>query len=269
MYSSESRNLLPGQKIYFASDFHLGIGGKLTSFQREKIILEWLNRIQHDAGMIFLVGDIFDYWFEYDQVVPKGYVRLLGKLAEFQDNGIEIIFYTGNHDMWMFRYLQDELGAKLYKEPVIWNIQGKKFFIGHGDGLGPGDHGYKLIKKIFNHPVSQWLFARIHPNTGIRLMRYFSSQSRFQNPNEEWDENKEWLVRFCRDFSQKEKIDYYVFGHRHLVIDFLLPDNQSRYINLGDWYQFFSYAVYDGEKMEIKFYNQESPKIISNYSILP
>lgn len=265
MFASESRHIAPGKKVYFASDFHLGIDGKYTSKQRELFIIEWLTSIEKDAEIIFLVGDIFDFWFEYKKVVPKGYVRLLGKIASLRDQGIEIIVYTGNHDMWMFDYLQQELGVALYKQPVLWQINGISLLVGHGDGLGPGDHGYKLIKAIFNHPVCQWLFARIHPNTGIRLMQFFSGKSREQNSEEGWNEKREWLVLFCEEILLKKSVDYFVFGHRHLVIDHKLSNQKSRYLNIGDWFQFFSFACFDGKNMDIRFFRDDDTTLISNH----
>jgi len=154
------------KKVYFASDFHLGIDARLSSREREKQLVRWLEQIRKDAYSIYLVGDVFDFWFEYKTVVPKGYVRLLGKLAELRDEGIPIYFFTGNHDMWMFSYFEEELGIPIYREPIVREIMGKTFFIGHGDGLGPGDHGYKFIKRVFANPVCQWLFERLHPKIG-------------------------------------------------------------------------------------------------------
>lgn len=264
MFERQERTIPNGKKVYFASDFHLGIKGKLSSREREKLLLQWLDIIEKDAAIIFLVGDIFDYWFEYDKVVPKGYVRLLGKLALLRDAGIDIIFFTGNHDMWMFRYFQEELGITLYKKPVRWLINGKSFFIGHGDGLGPGDYGYKFIKKIFNHPVCQWLFARIHPNTGIRLMQFFSGSSRPLYTPDTWNEKKEWLVHFCETYQATEKTDYFVFGHRHLVVDFTLSNGTSRYLNLGDWVHYFTYGVFDGDSMKIRFFLDGKEALITN-----
>lgn len=265
MFSEETREHVPAKKIFFASDFHLGIDGKLSSAERENIIIQWLDEIKKDTAILFLLGDQFDYWFEYKEVIPKGYVRLLGKLAEFTDNGIEVNIFTGNHDMWMFSYLQKEIGVTLYKNPVIFNIRETRFLIGHGDGLGPGDYGYKFIKKVFNHPLSQWLFARIHPNTGIGIMKYFSSKSRLMNHSETWDENNEWLVKFSEEYIKEDFVDYFVFGHRHLVIDYLLKNKTSRYINLGDWFTYFSYGVYENNQFSIKFYRSGNETKITNY----
>jgi UDP-2,3-diacylglucosamine hydrolase len=174
-----------GKKIYFISDFHLGVPDQQRSLEREKKIVRWLEQIKADAAILYLMGDVFDYWFEYKHAVPKGYVRLLGKLAELADSGIEMHYFTGNHDMWAFDYLPQEIGLHLHREPIQKEYNLKKFYLGHGDGLGPGDHGYKFIKKVFANPVSQWLFARLHPNAGISLMRYFSQKSRIATGTED------------------------------------------------------------------------------------
>lgn len=206
---------------------------------------------------LYLVGDVWDYWFEYGRVIPKGTSRLLGCLARIRDAGIPVHFFTGNHDMWMFRYLTDEFDIPIHRQPVIHEIDGKKFYIGHGDGLGPGDHGYKMIKGIFAHPVSQWLFARIHPNTGLKLMKYWSGRSRHHTQIEEkfLGPEKEWLVQHALDVLKEEDINYFIFGHRHLPIDFDLGANQARYINLGDWLVYNSYAVFDGQHLRLETYS--------------
>ena len=170
--------LAHGKKIYFLSDFHLGAPNAIASRERETQIVQFLTNAKTDAAAIFIVGDIFDFWFEYKTVVPKGFVRLLGCLADISDAGIPLHIFTGNHDLWMRDYFTDELGAKVYFEPKQFEFAGKQFFIGHGDGLGPGDQGYKFIKKIFTNPLCQWLFGCLHPNWGIQLANYFSSKSR-------------------------------------------------------------------------------------------
>jgi UDP-2,3-diacylglucosamine hydrolase len=250
------------KKTYFASDFHLGIDANLTSVEREKKIVRWLNSIQNDAETIYLVGDIFDFWFEYKTVVPKGYVRLLGTLATLRDAGIKISFFTGNHDMWMFRYLEDEMGIPIHRQPIITQINGKTFFIGHGDGLGPGDHSYKFLKKIFASPLCQWLFARLHPNFGVGVATYWSHSSRAAQPTWEMEflgEDQEWLIQYAnKKLLEQPNIDYFVFGHRHVPTDFLLKNNKSRYMNIGDWMFNYSYGVFDGEKMKIDFFERES-----------
>ena len=245
-----------GNKIFFLSDFHLGAPNAADSLIREKKILSFLSVIEQDAEEIFILGDMFDFWFEYKYVVPKGFVRLLGKLALMADNGIKIHFFVGNHDMWMKDYFQKELNIDVYFEPYDFLLKGKKFLIGHGDGLGPGDKGYKFIKKIFRHPISQWSFGMLPPVIGMGLANYFSKKSKVQTgtTNEVYQgEDKEWLVSYCKERLVQKHYDYFVFGHRHLPLDIVLA-NQSRYINLGDWIQYFSYAEFDGEKLELKYF---------------
>ncbi len=253
-------------KIYFASDFHLGIDARLSSRERERQILRWLDSIRDEAGEIYLVGDLFDFWFEYKTVVPKGFVRLLGKLAELRDSGIEIHYFTGNHDMWMFRYFEEELGIPTHREPIIRERNGKTFFIGHGDGLGPGDHGYKFIKRVFANPFSQWLFERLHPNFGIRLANFWSgsSRKRDRDAGRFLGSEKEWLIAYCNRKLDQLSIDYFIFGHRHLPIDHTLKNGRSRYINLGDWMHYNSYAVFDGEELQLHFFENEEGRIFGN-----
>lgn len=254
------------KKIYFLSDFHLGAPDHVKSLEREKLLVQFLNEIKNDAVEIFLVGDMFDFWYEYRKVVPKGYVRLLGKLAELSDAGVQLHFFVGNHDMWMKEYFQQELNMPVYYEPKEFERFGKKILIGHGDGLGPGDHGYKRLKKIFRNPVCQWLFGILPPVIGVGLANYLSRRSRAQTGNAEeifLGEDKEWLIIYCKEVLQKENFDFFVFGHRHLAIDYRLPQD-SRYINLGDWIRYFTYAVFDGEKMELKSFTGQENKIVRN-----
>jgi UDP-2,3-diacylglucosamine hydrolase len=230
-----------GKKIYFLSDFHLGAPNEKESLQREKMIVRFLEEIRKDAHTIFIVGDMFDFWYEYRKVVPRGYVRLLGKIADLTDSGIEIHFYVGNHDMWMTNYFQKELNVPVYFHPREWTFNGKTFLIGHGDGLGPGDHGYKTLKKIFRNPVCQWLFGILPPFIGVGLANYFSHKSRAATGSSEEQflgDEKEWLLTYSREVLQKRKVNYFVFGHRHLPIDYRLSP-ESRYINLGEWCSLF------------------------------
>lgn len=246
-----------GKKIYFASDFHLGVPSYEKSLAREKLIVKWLDEIKKDAQEIYLMGDLFDFWFEYKHAAPKGFIRILGKIAELTDSGIPITIFTGNHDMWMFDYLPKEIGVTIYREPIEKEYNGKKFFLGHGDGLGPGDNGYKFIKKVFANKFCQWLFARIHPNFGIGMANYWSRKSRLSNgPEDEkfTGEENEWLVVYAKEVLQKKHFDYFIFGHRHLPLDIKLSDN-SRYINLGEWVNYNTYAVFDGNTLELKKYN--------------
>jgi len=255
-------DLPEGKKLYFASDFHLGIPDKASSLAREQRICSWLEEIRHDAAGIFLVGDLFDAWFEYRHVVPKGFTRFLGKLAELSDAGVSVEVFTGNHDLWMQGYFEEELQIPVHHHPVIREYNGKRLFIGHGDGLGPGDPGYKLLKKVLTSPVSQWLYRRIHPDTGVALASWFSrrgpkhtdegNETRFLGPE------KEWLIQFCLQQLEKEHFDYFIFGHRHIAIMYPLPQ-QSMYVNLGDWIRYNSYAIFDGSGLQLSFYQEKPP----------
>lgn len=244
-------------KIYFASDFHLGAGSYASSREREGRLVRWLDSIKDDASEIFLMGDVFDFWFEYKTVVPKGYIRFLGKLAELSDAGIKLWFFRGNHDMWMFDYFERELGVTIISNELEIERGGKKFYLHHGDGLGPGDTFYKFMKGFFRSKLCQWLFARLHPNFGVGLANYWSSHSRLAN--EKKDDAKpgqqEWLVTFSNLVLQKQFYDYLVFGHRHLPLDIKLND-KSRYINLGEWVYACSYAVFDGADMSLRYFER-------------
>jgi len=245
------------RKIYFISDLHLGAPALNNNTERERLFVKWLNEIKEDAAMLFLMGDIFDYWFEYKKVVPRGFTRSLGKIAEIADSGIPVHFFTGNHDIWVFDYLPSELGIEVHYAEMRIKLGEKKFFLAHGDGLDPFDTGYHFLKKIFTNQFFQWLFARVHPNLGIKIAHGWSKKSRldkgmgddFKGPG------NEGLFVFANKILEKEEIDYFIFGHRHLLLD--LPiGNHSRYINLGDWITHFSYGVFDGEKFELKRYNK-------------
>ena len=241
-------------KIYFVSDCHFGIPDRQSSLVREKKFIEWLDMVKADASEIYLLGDLFDFWFEYKTVIPKGYTRLLGKLAELTDSGIKIHLFTGNHDMWMFRYFPQELGIEITRKPVVKEINGLKIMIGHGDGLGPGDYGYKFIKKLFASKICQWLYARLHPNFAIGLALFFSRRSRLalgENDLIYKGEDGERLILYAKEKIKKEHYDLFVFGHRHLPIDLKIAEN-TRYVNLGDWLVHFSYAVLDGQNFTIK-----------------
>lgn len=245
---------LKGKKIYFAADFHLGVPDHESSLKRERHIIEWLNAIRHDAHAIYLLGDIFDFWFEYTHTIPKGFVRLLGKLAELRDEGIPIYFFTGNHDMWMFDYFPKELGIPIIRKPTIIEVGTQKLMVGHGDGLGPGDHTYKFLKKFFNSKICQWLFARLHPNLGIAIANSWSRRSRITNNGKDetfQGEQGEFLWVYCNEVEKTEHHDYYIFGHRHLPLD-LKVGKTSKYINVGEWVHFKTYAIYDGTTVQLR-----------------
>jgi UDP-2,3-diacylglucosamine hydrolase len=249
------------KKIYFASDFHFGIPTPGKSKIREARFVRWLDFIKKDAQEIYLMGDLFDFWFEYQTAIPKGYVRLFGKLAEIIDSGIPIHFFRGNHDMWAFDYLEKEIGIKLYRKPVIRDFNGQRFFLSHGDGLGPGDTGYKFIKYVFERKINRFLFNWLHPDIGTRMGLFWSRRSRYANQTNEAKEREAELVQnvdksrlaiFCREMLQKDPtINYFIFGHWHISMMHQIAHN-SYYVHLGDWIKLFSYGVFDGEKLELK-----------------
>lgn len=247
------------KKVYFASDFHLGVPDYDTSLEREKKLIRWLDFVSKDAEVIYLVGDIFDFWFEYRTVVPKHFVRLLGKLAELSDRGISVVVFSGNHDMWLFDYFPKELNIVVHKQPIKVQHQGKTLYIGHGDGLGPGDIGYKFIKKAFSHPFCQWLFRWIHPDIGMRLANFWSGKSRQANssPEKFLGESKEWLFLYSKQkVQQMPDVNYFVFGHRHLPLDMQVSEN-ARYINLGEWLHHCSYGVLDNGRLTIRYFEKD------------
>jgi UDP-2,3-diacylglucosamine hydrolase len=294
-----SITLQKDKKIYFASDFHLGYPDHQTSLARERKVVAWLDSIKSDAQIVFLVGDIFDFWFEYKNVVPKGFVRLLGKLAELSDSGIEIIIFSGNHDIWMFDYFTKELGIKVYREFQEYEVRVQSsefrvqsidpikkmsdidnqeieqknatlytpnsklytFYVVHGDGLGPGDYGYKYLKKVFESKLSQWAFGWIHPHAGISLATWWSGSRKDEvriKRELQFRGDNEWLWSFAKEQEALKHHDFYVFGHRHLLLDLPVNDN-SRYINLGQWAyddeNSYHFAVFDGEELIVKKYN--------------
>ena len=248
------------KKIYFASDFHLGIPNNEESRKRELKIISWLDSIKHDAKEIYLVGDIFDFWFEYKYTIPKGCIRFLGKIGELVDNGVIVHFFTGNHDMWMNGYFEEEMNIKVFDSPQKFIMNNKSFLIGHGDGLGPGDKGFKRMKKVFTNPISKFLFKWIHPDIGVRFAQYLSTKNKLISGSEDikfkGDEN-EWLFQYCKKVLNRENFNFFVFGHRHLPLQININD-QSQYINLGDWISYFSYAIFDGDKVDLKYFKKES-----------
>ena len=247
-------------KVYFASDFHLGIPDYASSLLRENKIVDWLEMVSKDASEIFLMGDIFDFWFEYKTVIPKGYVRLLGKIAELTDRGIPIHLFRGNHDVWAFDYLEKEAGVLLHRKPVVKEFDGKKLFLAHGDGLGPGDGGYKFLKKVFEFKPNQFLFKWLHPDIGARMGLYFSRKSRLANiakegkKESEIEQQDEMLYQYAkRKIIEDPDIDYLVFGHRHIPMQ-LKVNEKAEMLILGDWISHFSYGVFEEGKMTIQYY---------------
>jgi UDP-2,3-diacylglucosamine hydrolase len=249
--------LKPGKKIYFASDFHLGIPDHASSLEREKRIVRFLETARNDAAEIFLVGDLFDFWFEYELVVPKGFVRLLGKIAEITDSGIPVHVFHGNHDLWMFGYLEKELGCKVHSRPLVREIAGKTFFIGHGDGLGPGQKWFNFILSIYRNRLFQRLFAFFHPQVGMGIANKFSERSRRKSMalnSTYYGDDKEFHILFAKEYLKESHVDYFVLGHRHLPMVKPLG-NSSTLINLGDWITYNTYAVFDGTNVELMTFN--------------
>ncbi|WP_430909180.1 UDP-2,3-diacylglucosamine diphosphatase [Maribacter sp. 2-571] len=243
-----------GKKVYFSSDNHLGAPTMEESRVREKKFVAWLSSIQKDAGAIFLLGDLFDFWMEYKTVVPKGFTRTLGKLAEISDSGIPIYFFVGNHDLWMNGYFEEELQIPVFHKPQRYNINGVTFFVGHGDGLGPNDKGYKRMKKVFTNPFAKWLYRWVHPDWGVRLAQYFSVKNKLISGDEDAEflgEANEWLVQYAKRKLETGHFDHFIFGHRHLPMEIDLGKNAT-YTNLGDWIHHYTYAVFDGKTVSLE-----------------
>ena len=246
-----------GKKVYFSSDNHLGAPTAEASKPREKKFIAWLSAIEADAAAIFLLGDLFDFWFEYKTVVPKGFVRVLGKLAQLRDKGIPIYFFVGNHDLWMKDYFKTELDIPVYHEPRIFDLNNKRFFIGHGDGLGPGDKGYKRMKKVFTSPFFQWLFRWVHPDIGVRVAQHLSVKNKLISGKDDQNflgEENEWLATYAKRKLEFAHYDYFIFGHRHLPMEIEVGES-STYYNLGDWITHYTYGVFDGTSFELKEYS--------------
>ena len=252
-------NLEQNKKVYFASDQHFGAPTPKESKIREEKFIRWLDEIKTDAQVLFLMGDLFDFWHEWKHVVPKGFIRVLGKIAELKDAGIEIYFFVGNHDLWMKNYFEHELGIPVYFEKKYYEISGKHFLLAHGDGLGPGDKGYKRMKKLFTNPLAQWFFRWMHPDIAMKMAIYFSTKNKMISGVEDQKflgEEKEFLIIYSKEKLKTEKIDYFVYGHRHLpmILDLKVNENQAKYVNLGDWISYFTYGVFDGDTFELKEY---------------
>jgi UDP-2,3-diacylglucosamine hydrolase len=246
--------LTTNKNIYFASDQHFGAPTFEKSKIREQKFVAWLDAIKNDAEAIFLLGDLFDFWFEYKKVVPKGFVRVLGKLAELRDSGIQIHFFVGNHDLWMRDYFETELNIPVYYKPKEFTFNNKTFLIGHGDGLGPGDNGYKRMKKVFTNPISKWFYRWLHPDIGIRLAQYLSIKNKLISGEEDvkyLGEENEWLVQYCKKKLTKKRYDYFLFGHRHLPLEIKLSEN-SKYINTGDWITHYTFAKFENNMLSLE-----------------
>ena len=244
-----------GKSIYFSSDNHLGSPNYSDSLIREKLFISWLDKIKTDAQVIFLLGDLFDFWFEYYKSVPKGFTRVLGKLAELSDSGIKIYFFVGNHDYWTRDYFQKEIGMEVLKKPTEFKINNKLFFIGHGDGLGPGDFKYKFLKRIFRNPIFIFLFRINYPWFGIPLGNFFSRKNKILSGNniKFISKENEILYHFCKKKLNVKHYDFFVFGHRHLPLKIELGNN-SYYFNTGDWINHYSFLHFKDDSLELKYF---------------
>ena len=245
--------------IYFLSDAHLGSLLVKDKRAHEKMLVDWLDQVKADATVIYLLGDIFDFWFEYKTVVPKGFVRVLGKLAELTDSGIEIHFFIGNHDIWTFGYLENEIGLIVHKEPYIVQLGNKKFYLAHGDGISVEDHGFKLIRKIFHSNTAQKLFRLVPAQLGQDFGYNWSKNNRIKHQeydNKYLGEDKEALVLFAKKYAENHDIDFLIFGHRHIALDLQLRD-KKRVVILGDFVSLFSYGVFDGESFNLEYFGSE------------
>jgi UDP-2,3-diacylglucosamine hydrolase len=237
-------------KIYFASDFHLGLNAGSPAIEREKKVVSWLNNSAADAKEFWLLGDIFDFWWEYKLVVPKGFTRFLGTVSSITDSGIPVHFFTGNHDMWVGDYLSNECGLIIHTEPITTSFDGKKFHLAHGEGLGINDPGLNVLLKIFHNRPLRVVYSSLHPSIGVGIGLRWSLNSRLGKgiKKEFMGEEKEDLIRYALAFPSDEKIDYFIFGHRHLAMEYKLK-NGAEIIFLGDWIKQSSYAVWDGNKL--------------------
>lgn len=247
-------------KIYFVSDVHLGAPAFKNNHERELLFAKWLDSINNDVEELYLMGDIFDFWWEYKKVVPRGFTRILGRIANLTDRGIPVHFFTGNHDLWVFDYLPSEVGVIVHKNEIIKEFGGKKFFLAHGDGLDAGDIGYIRLKKIFTNKKLQWWFSRLHPNFALHIAHKWSGSSRtakLEKKEEEFNVNIDGMYKFAKEFLTKEPIDYFIFGHRHVMAVLPLTE-KSNFVLLGDWITNFSYGVFDGEKFELKKFSDSA-----------
>lgn len=261
--------LLPGKQLFFASDFHLGLGSRSESLAREMRVVEWLREIAPKAGAIFLMGDLFDYWYEFRKVVPAGFVRFLGTIAQITDQGIPVYFFPGNHDLWAFRYLEEEVGMHIIRQGIFTHLYGVPFYLGHGDGLGVAEKRYRLMKACFSNPTLQWLFSKIHPDWNLALGQTWSKHSRLAKGvyTPFLGREKEFQITFAEKSLQSQYSRFFVMGHRHLPMDVHLA-NDSRLIGLGEWIHACTYAIFDGQEMTLHSYRNEYPVPIYSEGLL-
>jgi len=245
-------------KIYFISDVHLGAPAFNDNRERELLLAKWLDEINEDVAELYLMGDIFDFWWEYKKVIPRGFTRILGRIANLTDRGIPVHFFPGNHDLWVFDYLPAEIGVIVHRNEIVKEIGGKKFFLAHGDGLDAEDVGYIRLKKIFTNKNLQWWYSRLHPNFALHIAHKWSGSSRtdkLKKKEKEFSVNNDGMYKFALSYLKQEPIDYFIFGHRHIMVNSPINEN-TRFVLLGDWISNFSYGVFDGEKFELKKYKE-------------
>lgn len=243
-------HLAPNQKVYLASDFHLGAPNREDSLERERKIIRWLDTIASDAAGILLVGDVFDFWFEYGKVIPKGHVRFLGKLANLRDQGIPIILFAGNHDLWLADYFPTELNIPVIHHPTSFQIGPHRLHVAHGDGLGPGDRKFKFFKRIFVNPLAKWAFKWLHPDVGVALAEAWSGSSK-EREDEPFSGENERILQYAKDLHTSTPHDAYVFGHRHLKLEIPM-DEHAVYYNLGEWVTSSPYLAVSSESIKLK-----------------
>ncbi|MBN2664630.1 MAG: UDP-2,3-diacylglucosamine diphosphatase [Bacteroidales bacterium] len=240
--------------IYFLSDLHIGLPNFEKNIPREKKIVKFLSQIQKNATEIYFLGDVFEFWYEWKYVIPKHFSRFFGKLSELSDAGIKLHYFTGNHDIWAFGYFKTEFGMEIYPKPHEITLGDKKIYLAHGDGLGPGDKMYKILKKFFTNKFFQWCFSNLlHPNLAYKIALQISYHRNACNKNPEFKAEKEWLIQYAYNMELTQHFDYYIFGHRHIPIDYKINTNAS-VIMLGDWIKNFTYAVWENNTISLKKY---------------
>ncbi|MDR0658990.1 MAG: UDP-2,3-diacylglucosamine diphosphatase [Mediterranea sp.] len=246
------------KNIYFLSDAHLGSRAIKSGRTQERRLVNFLDSIKHKASVVYLLGDMFDYWFEYRNVVPKGYTRFLGKLSELTDMGVEVHFFIGNHDIWCYDYLTKECGVVMHYEPLTIEIHGKEFYLAHGDGLGDPNRKFKTLRALFHNRTLRYLFAAIHPRWSVEWGLNWARHSRLKREDgkepDYMGEEREDLVLFSKEYLKSHpSINYFIYGHRHIMLDLMLGES-ARMIISGDWISYFSYVVFDGENLFLEEY---------------
>ena len=248
------------KNVYFLSDAHLGSLALDHRRTQERRLVRFLDSIKEKAAAVYLLGDMFDFWDEYKYVVPKGYTRFLGKLSELTDRGVEVHFFTGNHDLWTYGYLEQECGVIVHRKPETTEIYGKVFFLAHGDALGDPDNRFKLLRRLFHNRTCQRLLNAIHPRWGVALGLNWAKHSRLKRANGKeppyMGEDREFLVLFTKEYMKTHRnIDYFIYGHRHIELDITL-ERKARVMILGDWIWQFTYVVFDGEHIFMEQYEE-------------